>query len=276
MSALAPKLIARTPSIGQHRSSIAHKFLVETTDLGDGADAAEAAVMGLGLCPIGYVQSDIRSDHINRNPLWYEVEITFSTTTGNSATDPLQRPSILTSSYNESTEPYFIDAAGKQVINTAGDPYDPMPQRRTGSLILQITKNMSLFPAVDYDAIKYSTNSGEITIRQTAYAANTLLFLPPTVQEVYENVSGIFYHYFATTFRLAADHTGHKDDLVSRGYRQVASLGDIPAYVTGDDGLATGLPVGLDASGAQVAPGQAPATTEFQPYPSLNWGIDFS
>lgn len=276
MPANTPKKISENPSTTRQGNSIQYVYLVETTSLSDGPATAEAAVVGLGLQPAGYVLDSLTSKHVNRNPLWYQVTITFKTLNGESTTDPLSRPSVLTSSYSESTEPYFKDSTGKMVVNTAGDPFDPMPKIRVGSLILQVTKNMASFPAVQYDTLKYTTNSGAVVIRTTTYAADTLLFLPPTVQEVWESIGGIFYHYFATTFRLAASKDQHKDKLSSRGYRELKTPGAKPTWVTGDDGHTVAQPVGLDSAGKEVAAGGTPDEITFQPYKSTNWGIDFS
>ena len=234
--------------------------------MSDGIAAAVAAVLAL-TTPTGYVFDSLRPGHVNRNPLWYRITITYSTPAGGATSEsPLDRPSILTGSYDEWTEVYFEDRSDpvKKAINTAGDRIDPLPQRKNGSLILQITKNIASYPAGDYDNFKYTTNTNAITIRGITYTADTLLFLPPTVQEVWESIGTAIYHYFATTFRLATDANKHKQKYESRGYYSIEASTYKP--ILDKAGLPVTAPWPLDSSGyAAASAGATPALITLVP-----------
>lgn len=281
MAAQTPKEIARARDFSTGSSSISVEYLVETTALTDGAAAAEAAVIALG-SPSGHYLKSIRSDYIERNPLWYKVVVTHVSSTAGGATSgsPLDRPSILSSSYEEWTEAYFEDETSptpKLVTNSMGERFESLPERKRGSLVLQVTKNFASFPADDYDNRKFTTNSVAVPIKGTIYPIDSLLFLPPTVQETYETVGITEYHYYATTFRLAVDAIDlHKHKIEDRGFVQQESLSTSVEPILDEFGFPVREPWPLNGSGVAKNRDEAPAVLTFSPYASMNWGIDFS
>jgi hypothetical protein len=248
-------------------------------DAANDEESAKAAVEARPV-PDGYVIDSLNASHINRNPLWFEVRVTYRQSTasgGVGADDPLARPSILSASFEEWTEPYDVDYSDpvKPVTNSAGDPFQAYPQRKNGSLVIQITKNFAGFDAAFYDAIKFTTNASPVTIKGTTYAADVLLFLPPTAQEVNENNGSSSEHFFSTTFRLASDVGKHRQYVADRGYREIGDEGPVPIR----DGVngPTEDPWPLDGEGgAKASIDAVPEVLAFVPYRSANWGIDFS
>lgn len=276
MSAMTPSPIARKKGNRSDRRTWEYTYLVQTTDLADGPAVALAAVIALAP-PTGYRLTDVDSGHRERNPLWFQVVAIYERNTGGvESDDPLDRASILTGSWEEWTEAYFMDADDKQVINFAGDRFEDFLQRKRGSMVLQITKNLATFPAPAYDAIKFTTNSVAQTIRSTIYPIDTLLFLPPTVTELYETVGETEYHYYATTFRLAADAAFHLHTIENRGFNQL--VGDPAELVPILDsaGKVVSGPWPLNSDGTAKAIGAAADVEAFRPYERANWGIDFS
>lgn len=273
--------ISRTKGYDEGTPTIedTYQVLVETAN---DTDAAIAAVEARGVPGLGYRTRSIRAAPIKRNPLWFEVTASYKGLTGGAtSTDPLDRPSVLSGSYEEWTGPYFEDRSPtpKLVVNSAGDRFEEMPQRKFGSLVLQVTKNVATYNAATYDAIKFTTNGLASTIKGTAYGVDTLLFLPPSVQEVYEQVGTTEYHYFTVTFRLATDADLHRHVVSDRGFKQFF-LGDSVWILSGDN-QPVESPWPLDGAGvaltaAQVAAGTAPAELTFLPYESKSWGVDFS
>jgi len=276
MSALSPNLIARKKGNRSDRQTWEYTYLVQTTDLADGPSVALAAVTAL-LPPSGYRLTDVDSAHRQRNPLWFQVVAIYErNTAGVEGDDPLARPSILTGSWEEWTEAYFIDADDKLVVNFAGDRFEDFLQRKRGSMVLQITKNLATFPAPTYDAIKFTTNSVAETIRGTIYPIDTLLFLPPTVNEQYETVGETEFHYYATTFRLAADEAFHQHTIEQRGYQQLVGDPAEKLPILDDAGEPVAAPWPLNSDGTAKAIGAAADVEAFRPYERANWGIDFS
>lgn len=277
---------AGTPLLIEHRNGwestgrvITRTYQVQCSSIEDGPAAARAAVSALPR-PAGLILQRIEASHIDRSPLWFTVEAEYAPPRGrpsNQADDPLERPSLLSTSYDEFTELYIVDALGTPVLNTAFDRFDPMPQRRNGNLILQVTKNLASNPILLWDQLKFSTNAAAVTIRGTTFPADTLLFLPVTAQEQYERHEDQEYFFFQTTFRLAAEAAKHK--------HVTESTGTYALYGDGEggwekkpimfDGLKVDKPWPLDANG-QVKEADEPGEEQtFFPYPSLNWGIDF-
>ncbi len=279
MAAGTPGWIARIKD--KVLGTLTDTYQVECEKLADGSDVAEAAVEAIA-APAGYNLKGVTSRNINRNPLWFEITANYILASlggsgPGSAIPPLARPSVLTTSYDEWTEPFFKDADNKPVANSAGDRFDTFPQRKKGTIVLQITKNFAACNVVGYDNLKYTTNSVEVTIKGTTYAANTLLFLPVAAQEQFETVAGVAYDYFSVTFRLAADKGLHKVTVDDRGYRCRNSAGEL-VPILDKTGVPVTTPWTLDGHGNAVslAPDVAPETITFRPYASAAWGIDFS
>lgn len=151
-----------------------------------------------------------------------------------------------------------------------------MPTRDNDKAILRITKNLISFPLATYDALRQTTNAVAVTIRGTAYAIHTLRFLAPTVQEVYEVVGIITYHYYVTTFRLLCDINLHEFKFPDKGYSEFdGTTGNLKKIIKGHESVTAPWP--LDGAGHALASGGlTPPTWTLKPYASAAWGINFS
>lgn len=153
--------IKRSKGYDKSAKTITDVYQVQV-DAANDTDDAIAAVEAVAV-PGGYFTDSVNASHINRNPFWYEVTATYKQTIsggGGGADDPLERPSVLSASYEEWTEGYDIDfttPTPKPVTNSAGDPFQAYPQRKNGRLVLQVTKNFAAFNAVGYRQV----SSGE-------------------------------------------------------------------------------------------------------------------
>lgn len=279
MAAMTPRLINHQAGYDGDKPEITDNYMVELDAVPASADAgsalARAAVAALGT-PLGYYLTRLKGSPVNRNLMWYQVEAGFTVPTWpDGEPDPLARPSVLSSSYDEWTDAYSEDSEGTRVLNSAYDRLDPLPQRKNGNLVLQVTKNLASFPAVAYDALKFTRNAATVLIAGTTYAVNTLLFLPATVAEQYEQVGGLTYHYFATTYRLAADHGLHQDVREDGGMREL-DAGGLAQPILDARGIPVTTPWPLDGTGHAQALTASPVSLTFKPYPSVSWGIDFS
>jgi len=210
------------------------------------------------------------------NPLFFEVDAGYELPLDGSGTDPLDRPSVLGGTYDETTESYFVDKSStpQKCVNKANDRFENFPQRRTGNLLIQITKNISTWPAIAYDTLKFTRNADAVTIRGTTYATNTLLLLPAGVAELRERVAGTNYHFYGTTFRLLTDHNLHVDSIENRGYFELVS--GKRRQIFNDDGSVPTTPWPLNDDGTKMAsPSDAPTLIDLEPYASVSWGLDF-
>jgi|GEM_PF-3598808 len=280
MAALTPRFIGRKGVDGSDGNEIEFAYQVQCTALTDTQETAKAAVKALAP-PAGYSISTCTAAGMGRNPHWYDVTIIYKI--GGDpvqTTAPLDRPSILSGSWEEIEESYFIDVDGKKVVNSAGDRFDPLPKRKNGNLILQITKNFEAFDAPGYDLLKWTTNAVALTIKGTVYPIDCLLFCPPTVQETYEVMAGTTYHYFAVTFRLALDSNGHLDTFEDRGLYEfgyepgVGDVGRVP--ILDEAQMPVTVPRAIDGLGHAAADAADVEEITFRPYERATWGIDFN
>ena len=284
MAVIDVRLMSAPNGFQSGRQRVEYKYSVETSDMADtDADVAAAVVADADtrLDLVGtFVLTDLNVDRKKEHPLFWDVTLSVASMNWpDSQPNPLLRESVFSSSYDEQTESYFLDSAStpKAVVNSVGERFETFPLRLTGTPILQVVKNFASYAMVAYDEIKYTTNASAITIRGTTYSADTLLFKPPLVQEVVENVGGVKYHYFVVTFRLAGDHARHRDNIDDRGYHQKTPAGFIVSISLSNQTLESpNTPWPLDGHGvAKPNWGDVPANLPFQPYPSVEWGIDF-
>jgi len=278
MAVLTPILKSQRDGYEGGRIYQEQTYLVETTDLADGSIAARLAVLDLGFYA-GWYCSKLTSEPWEGSPLWFKVEIAQDLPIW--PIDPTLRPAVLTGDWDEVNKIYTMDCSStpQPVLTSALNRLDPPPQRKTGKPTMRITKNLTSYPVVAYDAIKYTRNADAVTIKGTTYAAGTLLFLPPTVQENYEQISGNVYHYFATGYRLSADHLCHVDLASDRDYDQwiTGGTGAIRVPILDKTGQRVTSPWPLDGLGhAMPHAGDTPATLTFVPYALASWGLDFS
>jgi len=259
-------------------------YQVQCDAITDGATLARSTIAAYGPPSGLYLRSLSAATPEGRSGLWFDVTAEYVSPSQDAWQPvPTLRPSVLSSSYMEMDEAYISDADGTSVANSAGEPFNNPPLRRTGYPILQIRKNYSSAPLLAYDALKYTTNTAAITIRGNSYDARSLLFLPPALQEMWEKVNGTNYHYYQTMFRLAVDTNHHQQQVADLGMREKKTSGDdtilVPILMPKGDGTRWPFPVSrpwpLDSGGATESP--TPSTSFFfRPYPDASWGIDFS
>lgn len=282
MAAGTPRLIGEKQEYSSNSISIVRTYQVPTTSMSDGLSVAEAAVSTM-IPPTGYYAAQLTGERRKDNPLDYDVEITYQIPPWpGDQSNPLLRPATFSVSYNEISEPYFLDCTpgpvGPKTVSTSADElFENFPTRRSNKerMILEMTKNYDSFAAVAYDLLKNTLNEVAVVIEGTVYAAKTLLFIPVRAQKVIEVVGQTKYTYYAVTFRCEADHGQFTDNIEDRGYKQLDDSGNqIPIYV---NQLPVTFPYPLDGNGnAQDDASVAPAILPFLPYAPQNWGIDFS
>ncbi|MEI8194427.1 MAG: hypothetical protein WCI73_00815, partial [Phycisphaerae bacterium] len=189
------------------------------------------------------------------------------------------RPSILNSSYQEFMKPYFIDMEDpppEKCITSVGTALDPMPVRDASKLVLHLTKNLPTYPTVTYETIKHTTNADTVTLAGTTYDANALLLLPVMVQEIYELIGTVRYHYFQTTFRMRVDGVdAHLDKFEDRSLKMLdTTTGKLKPIMY--NGAPVDFPYPLVGGVPASSPSDTPDEIVRMPYASVSWGLDFS
>lgn len=275
MAAGTPKKIGARNGYEQGRPVIGATYIVINSELSDGEAAARAAVAALPR-PSGLWTQRVTASNVNRNPLAFQVEIEYGVPSGTASTaeDPLDRPSVLSTSYEETTETYFLDEdpdGPKRVTNSAGDTFETLPERKTGFLIVQLQKNSANYPVLVFDLLKFTTNAEEVTIAGLAFPPNSLLFLPATIQETWERVQGEFYPYYQITYRFAVDYNLHVDEVEDLGLNELLDGYKFP--ILDDAKREVTKPVPLDNGWALPWLTMGTKLT-FYPYKSVTWGLE--
>lgn len=250
-------------------------YIVQTQN-GGTESIAKWAILNFG-APSGMLVSSINAANINRSPVHYQVDVQYEQPSWpDSQPNPLERRSLVSSSYEEFDEIFEVDVNDKPVLNSAGDRFSSAPTRRNGKLILQITKNLSSIPLMYYDSLKFTRNQGSVTIHGQTFSEGSLLFLPCTVQEQIEQQAGEKLDYFAVTYRLATDSNDHKITLSDMGRNEIdPDTGDkIP--ILDKYGQETTVDWGLDGEGRAILDlNTNPEPLDFQGYGLAYWGISF-
>ena len=276
MSVLTPSLIKTRGLQAPKKTVIQQKWLVKTTAFSDGVGAAKLAVVGLGMPQAGYFLLNKLDGERTENPLIIQVETEWEYPL-DGATNPLTKPSVLSSNWEELQEIYLTDSIGAHSITSAGELLATAPTRKNWKPVLRIVKNLADWPLLAYDALKGTRNADAVTIKGITFASNTLLFYPPEIEEVWETVNNVVWHYYKTVFRLAADHNQHVDSFEDRGFIESDVLGGVTVYfnIMKDNQRPT-APWPLDGSGHALADSTGtPATISLQPYGSVTWGLGF-
>lgn len=216
------------------------------------------------------------------NPTIFDVVVIYSTGEaggpGGGEEDPpnpLDLPAVISYGYAESTVPakFTVDDlgavqlnAGDAIVNSAGDPFDPPPERLVFDTVFTIRKNRASLNVIAFDVYQGAVNSDT----WSGFAPGTCRLRMTATEETSQGID-----FYAVEYQVTViTNTGFTDDaqdlhLVDEGFRYIDSEGDkvevlddrgekatVPALLNGSGGLATGY-----ASGATVI---VPTILDFQ------------
>ncbi len=175
------------------------------------------------------------------------------------ADDPLSRPTEIEFDSVKVTRPLTIDAAGVNVLNSAGDPFDPPIETEECRFTIVLTRNLLAF---DYSAASAYVNS----INSDAwfgFAAAEVKCTGIKARRIFEKA--LFY--WQVTFTFEAKPGGSWNlTVLDIGYYQIVN--GSRQLILDKFGAALTSPAALNGQGQQVPPPGKPALLGFSPYPS--------
>ncbi|MEM8738258.1 MAG: hypothetical protein AAGG38_07245 [Planctomycetota bacterium] len=114
-------------------------------------------------------------------------------------TPPLSRPWEVRWGGAESSEPYFVDAEDKPVVNSAGERFAAMLERETSELAITITRNEADGVPGDDESYSNTVNTNDVLIGDTVFVAGTLKLSPIQAELRRESYSTTDYVYWRKT-----------------------------------------------------------------------------
>jgi hypothetical protein len=125
--------------------------------------------------------------------------------------NPLQRKAKIRWSRNRYMEPIDKDRKGNAILNSAGDYYDPPPERHASYWVAQVTKNVPSIPTwvLGPDMYDNVVNTATFTIQGRSVLPRCALLVPTGVSEELEE-NKVKYHEltFEIEFRRPPDIDG--------------------------------------------------------------------
>ena len=198
----------------------------------------------------------------NEDQLTYEVTCEYSSKSEEEVEDPLSRPNQYSYTSEQLTEPYFRDTDDLPVTNSAGEPYDELPQREVSRGTITITRNVASYSDVAAEGFRGLINSSDVTINGATYNARKLRITGYNASGPNEENGVTFW---TETITIAKNAAGWDHLLEDRGRNELDS-GKLKPILDAH-GEAVELPYPLDGAGAaKAAPTDTPATRTHKPY----------
>jgi hypothetical protein len=177
--------------------------------------------------------------------------------------NPLSRPVLLEGAGSDLKEVGRVDSEGNPIVNSAGDYYDPLPERPIQAGQYTLTRNESDNPVEMARLFSNTTNSATWHGRLAGKCMMGLI----TYRKVYEVVDGNPFEYWQVSYPIKENTSGWRFKPIDNGWRKVDEDGNRHA-VTDPVGNTTMTPVLLDGSGGELPPGGTPVV-----YPSAGYKV---
>jgi hypothetical protein len=230
------------------------------------------------VCPLTGIDVDPR----NSADRIFEVLCEFTAAADNNTdTNPLDQPWDYAYSYNESTEPYFIDRSdpdgdsgtnNKPCVTSAGEAFQQFMTRERGELTITLTRNVASHNAAALDVYSHTINMATITIDGNGFATGVLKISPISAKKnVQKNKDGTSTTYYTQTLTFKARHQGWHDRPLDVGFNQLVGKKSNNTLslqpIVDANGLQVTKPWPLNGSGAAMLNiTDLPFTLDFEPY----------
>lgn len=160
--------------------------------------------------------------------------------------NPLDRPAEISWEGGEVVEAMMKDWAGLTVANSAGEPFDPLPERYIQAGDCTITRNEESNPASVVVGYSYTTNNASLW--SGAVATENALLGKITAQKTSEVVNGATVVYWKVTYPISFRNDNWRLKLLDQGWRYLDSSG-YPTEITDRSGNTPTVPVAMDGAG---------------------------
>lgn len=222
---------------------------------------------------------------ITENPLLWRDEISVAHT---QYSEPMER-ALFVGANAPRLSAFLVPGRWQAVTNSAGVPFDPLPEVERHIRIIRITSNVGQFDNLLFDTFQGAVNTDNFVINKPEYA-----FRHPVkaycgllrLESEYQFVNGIFF--WRQTKELWIHPRGWRPEILDRGLEQLLKPGDVDENGTslssGDfaankpwdhkkivdgDGYPTSAPALLDGNG-KVLSMNPPAEPVWLTYTALN------
>lgn len=193
------------------------------------------------------------------------VQINYSTSSREWEDDPTDDPAQITWRSEQFQRVAYKDKNGEAIVNSAGDYYDPPPEKDDSRWIVTVVKNLSAVPSwvLTYqDAI----NSSSYTLDGLTIAARKSKMQSIEISP-WQNRNGTAFRTVTFAISVAAD--GFELDILDQGFNKLTGSGSGQARVKitlqDDEGntVEPSAPVLLDGAGGVLA-NPSPSTAIFR------------
>lgn len=181
--------------------------------------------------------------------------------------NPLDRQPEISWEYQQYQEVASEDINGDSIVNSAGDPFDPPIMKDFSRPILTLVRNES-----NFDPLLAYNNRDKVNSNSFFGAdAGQVKCQSITPRRVFNQDIG---WYWTVTYQFIFNDKGWKPQIYDMGFRQLDPSDDTKRIeITDEHGQRISSPWPLDENGQPLAPGDKPATIEFEIYESIDFSV---
>lgn len=262
----------------QYKRYYTRKFLVTATQPIGPATARQALQtyqnVGIG----AYYKTPLESDEFawvtsiaeemqNKDSYSYILTVEYGPFDPRIVENPLNRPLDISWDGEVYQEYYDVDVEGNNVVNSAGDPFDPPAQRDRSRSTMTIVRNEASFDQNTADALADCVNSD---IFMGAQPGNAKV-MPISAKCVFDPIAGL---YWTVTYKFAFNKNGWQASILDAGLRQIDPSTQKLAQILVEGTPAT-TPVPL-SNGVVLAQNAEPVYLSFSPYSPIDFATTFN
>lgn len=200
---------------------------------------------------------------------------------------PWEQPEQYSYDYVQYQDALEVDKDGTPVVNSVGDPFDPMPESPRNNRKITITRTRREFSPSFAATLMDSVNLNNVTIngevigagmaRMLRWTASTDVYIHPRTEvktEIFnEQIEVEIAKYNEENQDTGPFPRGFLLPLVDAGYRYKPTPSDDPVPFRDDDGTIRQSPGFLNANGTELDITAAdPHVLHFRQFKSVDWG----
>ncbi len=216
------------------------------------------------------------------SPTRYTATVSYTKVTKEEpATAPWDEPDQVDYGGDEGTEPYFKDKSdpAKPVVNSAGEPFDDLPEREVGSLIITVTRNSLTFnPNQAAEYISAVNKSSFRVDGNTINAKKAKMGVITAKRQYWEDEQGNLTKYYVVTYPIKLRETWEQK-FEDRGRHALTDKygsdeKTLKAIVSGEPPAPVDKPWPLNGEGeAMPNVDDEPAQLTFKPYAEKSFSV---